>query len=228
MNNRPRLNNASSNDQLNEPRKEISVEGKRFSTDSTIPTGQNRLPSTYSVMEKGHSQIITTQFSQGANTILSDSSPDNTILHHLPDQNETTDKSQQSLNDERVHRSPRKTHYQHHLVETRLRSASSIDERKQSSIPSIQYNIGPIETHEDLHDDNLVDAKQRSIREERKRKANENEQVLINVDEYATEILLYLKEREVRQCFLVFSSHFHRHFFSFLLAFVETKTGLYP
>ena len=50
--------------------------------------------------------------------------------------------------------------------------------------------------------ENHFDSKQKAIREEKKRKANENEQVLINVDEYASEILLYLKEREVKIHFI--------------------------
>lgn len=155
---------------------------------------------TNQILEKQHSHIscpiaYQNQINLGAITVLSDSSSDNTILHHLPDHNETTDKSHQSLHDERLHRSPRKGNHQ--LINTRLRSASSIDEQKKNSIPSIQYTIEPIEVFEDIHDENLLDRKQRQIREERKRKANENEQILINVDEYAQEILNYLKEREV-------------------------------
>ena len=215
--NRPRVVNSSSNHQIEDLSREMSVQGKRYSTDLTnlsmkIPntTGMQtthhyvQLPQSNSIptIEKSHSHVscpiaYQNQTNQGTNTILSDSSSDNTILHHLPDHNETTDKSQQSSHDERVHRSPRKTH--NHLIGTRLRSTSSIDEQKKTSIPSIFYNIGPIESHDDLHDENQYDSKQKAIREERKRKSNENEQVLINVDEYAPEILLYLKEREVNR-----------------------------
>jgi hypothetical protein len=153
------------------------------------------------------------QISLGTITILSDSSSDNTILHHLPDQNETTDKSQQSLHDERLHRSPRKP-TNNHIIGSRVHSTSSIDEQKKQQIPSIHYTIEPIEVYEDLNDENHYDSKQKAIREEKKRKANENEQVLINVDEYASEILLYLKEREVR--ILVFSLSLEGEF-SFLV-----------
>jgi hypothetical protein len=142
------------------------------------------------------------QISLGTITILSDSSSDNTILHHLPDQNETTDKSQQSLHDERLHRSPRKAN--NNIIGSRVHSTSSIYEQKKQQIPSIHYTIEPIEVHEDLNDENHYDSKQKAIREEKKRKANENEQVLINVDEYASEILLYLKEREVKILLFIF------------------------
>jgi hypothetical protein len=145
------------------------------------------------------------QISLGTITILSDSSSDNTILHHLPDQNETTDKSQQSLHDERLHRSPRKANNNNNnIIGSRVHSTSSIDEQKKQQIPSIHYTIEPIEVHEDLNDENHYDSKQKAIREEKKRKANENEQVLINVDEYASEILLYLKEREVKILLFIF------------------------
>lgn len=217
--NRPRIVNSSSNQQLENSVKDVLIQSKRYSTDLTNLSMKNSSIQTathhYVPMEKVHGHVscpltYQNQLNQAATTILSDSSSDNTILHHLPDQNETTDKSQQSLHDERVHRSPRKGHQ--HLIQTRLRSASSIDEQKKISIPSIHYNIGPIEMHDDHQDENLDETKQRAIREERKRKSNENEQVLINVDEYAKEILIHLKDREVKTSFvfLFLSNSFFR------------------
>ena len=144
------------------------------------------LPANQSIDKHGHSALPTAP---------SDSSSDITILHHLPDYNETTDKSHQSMHDERVHRSPRKGN--HHSMGSRLHSTSSTDEHKKVSVPSLQYTIEPIQVPEDFLDDTQFDSKQKLIREEIKRKADENEQVLINVDEYAPEILIYLKQREV-------------------------------
>lgn len=194
--NRARIVNSSSNQQLENSVKDVLVQSKRYSADLANLSMKN--PSiqtaTHHYVPVSCPLTYQNQLNQAATTILSDSSSDNTILHHLPDQNETTDKSQQSLHDERVHRSPRKGHQ--HLIQTRLRSASSIDEQKKISIPSIHYNIGPIEMHDDHQDENLDETKQRAIREEQKRKSNENEQVLINVDEYAKEILIHLKDRE--------------------------------
>ena len=206
--NRSTIPNSSSINQSEDLTRNVSVLGKRYSTDSTrIANHFVIVPQAKStqITEKQHSHLscpiaFQNQINLGTITVLSDSSSDNTILHHLPDHNETTDKSQQSLHDERLHRSPRKPNHQ--LVNTRLRSTSSIDDQKKLSIPSIHYTIEPIQVFDDVHDENHLDAKQRAIRDEKKRKANENEQVLINVDEYRREILEYLKQREVRffQC----------------------------
>ncbi|UJR35571.1 hypothetical protein I4U23_028324 [Adineta vaga] len=209
-------NNRSVNSNPSEDLQRInSSQGKRYSIDSTnasIKSTNNStkisnqlviIPKSKSSqsLDKNHHHLscpvsYQNQINLGTITILSDSSSDNTILHHLPDHNETTDKSQQSLHDERLHHSPRKL-TNTHLVASRLHSTSSIiDETKKSQIPSLRYTIEPIEITDDLNDENQIDSKQKTIREEKKRKANENEQVLINVDEYASEILMYLKERE--------------------------------
>lgn len=200
------------------------IQGKRYSNDSTNLSNKSSLINSANDSTRISNQLVIipkskshntidkhnhiscpiayqNQISLGTITILSDSSSDNTILHHLPDHNETTDKSQQSLHDERLHRSPRKPNNNHHIIGSRVHSTSSIDEQKKIQAPSIHYTIEPIEIHDDLNDENHFDSKQKLIREEKKRKANENEQVLINVDEYASEILLYLKEREVRNFF---------------------------
>lgn len=206
LNNRPSIPNPpSSITQTEDLTRGVSIQGKRVSTDSTDSTKVSNhlviIPKSRSnhTLDKHHHISCPSAYpnpiSLGTITILSDSSSDNTILHHLPDQNETTDKSQQSLHDERLHRSPRKTN---HLVNSRVHSTSSVDEQKKAQIPSIHYTIEPIEVHGDLIDENHQDVKQKAVREEKKRKANENEQVLINVDEYALEILHYLREREVR------------------------------
>lgn len=137
------------------------------------------------------------QINLGTITILSDSSSDNTILHHLPDHNETTDKSQQSLHDERLHRSPRKQNNNNNILGPRLKSTSSTDDKNKTQIPSIHYTIESIAVSDGVNDENHIELKQKALREERKRKANESEQVLINVDEYASEILMYLRKREV-------------------------------
>ena len=214
LNNRPTIPNVNTDDLS----REVSVQGKRYSTDSTNPNpDSNKLSNHLVIIPKSKSNntldkhpscpvAYQNPINLGTITILSDSSSDNTILHHLPDQNETTDKSQQSLHDERLHRSPRKANNNNNnnTVGSRIHSTSFIDEQKKQRIPPIHYTIEPIEVHEDLSDENHQDSKQKAIREEKKRKANENEQVLINVDEYASEILLYLKEREVETQFLFF------------------------
>ncbi len=217
VNNRPTIpNSSSSSNQNDELTRGVSIQGKRYSTDSTNTNSDSTKVSNHLViipkskssntLDKQHHiscpVAYQNQISLGTITILSDSSSDNTILHHLPDQNETTDKSQQSLHDERLHRSPRKAN--NNIIGSRVHSTSSIDEQKKQQIPSIHYTIEPIEVHEDLNDENHYDSKQKAIREEKKRKANENEQVLINVDEYASEILLYLKEREVKILLFIF------------------------
>lgn len=215
-NNNNRSVNSTSTSQSDDVQRVNSSQSKRYSIDST--NGSNK-SSTNSTKISNHFVIIPksksnqsldknhhhsscpvsyqNQISLGTITILSDSSSDNTILHHLPDHNETTDKSQQSLHDERLHRSPRKP-TNTHVIGSRLHSTSSIDETKKGQTPSLHYTIEPIEINDALNDENQHDSKQKAIREEKKRKANENEQVLINVDEYAPEILTYLKEREVR------------------------------
>ena len=219
LNNRPSIPNPpSSIHQAEDLTRGVSIQGKRCSTDSTDSTKVSNhlviIPKSKSnnTLDKPHHISCPIAYpnpiSLGTITILSDSSSDNTILHHLPDQNETTDKSQQSLHDERLHRSPRKPN--HFVSSSRVHSTSSIDEQKRPQpIPSIHYTIEPIEVHGDLSDENHQDFKQKAIREEKKRKANENEQVLINVDEYASEIIHYLREREVNTyCFLSQSSSF--------------------
>jgi hypothetical protein len=228
LNNRPTIPNPpSSINQIDDTTRAVSIQGKRYTNDSNkssttdSTTLSNQLvfiPKSKSnqIIDKHHHSscpvAYQNQISLGTITILSDSSSDNTILHHLPDHNETTDKSQQSLHDDRLNRSPRKAN--NNTIGSRLRSASSIDEQKKLSIPSIHYTIEPIHVNEDLNDENHFDLKQKAIREERKRKANENEQVLINVDEYASEILMYLKEREVQILFIYFSNHLSNLFYS--------------
>ena len=218
LNNRPTIPNPpSSNNQADELTHGVSIQGKRYTNDSTNLSNKSssinsnnqsnelviipKSKSNHSIDKHYHSSCpvaYQNQINLGTITVLSDSSSDNTILHHLPDHNETTDKSQQSLHDERLHRSPRKAN--NNTIGSRLHSTSSVDEQKKQSIPSIHYTIEPIHVNEDFKtDENHFDAKQKTIREEKKRKANENEQVLINVDEYAPEILLYLKEREVQK-----------------------------
>lgn len=208
-NNRPTTTNSNSSSSINQT--DDSIRSKRYSIDSTNKTSQNdstklsnhliiipKSTSNQSLDKHHHSSCPVSyqnQINLGTITILSDSSSDNTILQNLPDHNETTDKSQQSLHDERLHRSPRKPN--NNVIGSRLHSTSSIDEQKKISIPSIHYTIEPIAINDDINDENDFDSKQKVIREEKKRKANENEQVLINVDEYASEILMYLKEREV-------------------------------
>jgi hypothetical protein len=219
-NNRPTNPNSSSSiNQTDDSTRGVSVQGKRYSIDSTNPSNKSSINShNDSTKLSNHLVIIPksksnqsldkhhhlscpvsyqNQINLGTITILSDSSSDNTILHHLPEQNETTDKSQQSLHDERLHHSPRKPN--NNVINSRLHSTSSIDEQKKLRIPSIHYTIEPIAVNEDVNDENHFDSKQKAIREEQKRKADENEQVLINVDEYASEILMYLKEREVEK-----------------------------
>jgi len=218
LNNRPTIPNPpSSMNQTDDLTRGVSIQGKRYSTDSTNKssissnTDSTKISNHLVIIPKSKSNnsidkhhtscpvAYQNQISLGTITILSDSSSDNTILHHLPDQNETTDKSQQSLHDERLHHSPRKAN---NIIGSRVHSTSSIDEQKKIQIPSIHYTIEPIKIQDDLNDENHLDSKQKSIREEQKRKANENEQVLINVNEYASEILSYLKEREVKNSFL--------------------------
>ncbi len=217
LNNRPTIPNVPlSINETDDLTRGVSIQGKRYSTDSTNKSSINsntdstKLSNHLIIIPKSKSNnsidkhhhiscpvAYQNQISLGTITILSDSSSDNTILHHLPDQNETTDKSQQSLHDERLHRSPRKAN--NNIIGSRVHSTSSIiDEQKKIQIPSIHYTIEPIKVHDDLNDENHFDSKQKIIREEKKRKANENEQVLINVNEYASEILSYLKEREVK------------------------------
>ena len=207
LNNRPTIVNPPSSDDLT---RGVSVQGKRYTNDSTRPSTNSestklsnhiviipKSKSNQSIDKHHHSSCpVAYQNQISTITILSDSSSNDTILHHLPDHNnETTDKSQQSLHDERLHRSPRKSN--NNIIGSRVHSASFIDEHKKIQTPSIHYTIEPIEVHEDLNDENHFDLKQKAMREEKKRKANENEQVLINVDEYAPEILIYLREREV-------------------------------
>jgi hypothetical protein len=225
LNNRPTIPNpSSSNNQADELTHGVSIQGKRYTNDSTNLSNKSstndsnkqsnqlviipKSNSNHSIDKHYHSSCpvaYQNQISLGTITVLSDSSSDNTILHHLPEHNETTDKSQQSLHDERLHRSPRKASNNNNTIGSRLHSTSSIDEQKKHSIPSIHYTIEPIHVNEDFKtDENHFDAKQKAIREEKKRKANENEQVLINVDEYAPEILIYLKEREVQNLFFCF------------------------
>lgn len=222
LNNRPTIpnNSSTSTNSTNDITRGVSVQGKRYSTNiSTKPSTNDsaqKLSNQLVIIPKSKSNnsldkqhhtscpvAYSNQISLGTITILSDSSSDNTILHHLPDHNETTDKSQQSLHDERLHRSPRKVNNHNNnnnnLSSSRLHSTSSSDEQKKNRAPHVHYTIEPIEIHDDLNNEKDSDAKQRAVREEKKRKANENQQVLINVDEYAPEILLYLKEREVIQ-----------------------------
>ncbi|CAF1264206.1 unnamed protein product [Adineta steineri] len=207
-------NNNRSTNQTDDVTRGVSVQGKRYSIDSTKSTtnpnnGSTKLSNHLVIIPKSKSNqsldkhhhsscpvSYQNQISLGTITILSDSSSDNTILHHLPDQNETTDKSQQSLYDERLHRSPRKPNNNNHIIGSRLHSTSSVEDKKKIHTPSIHYTIEPIEINEDINDEDHFDSKQKAIREEKKRKANENEQILINVDEYASEILIHLKERE--------------------------------
>ncbi|CAF5084166.1 unnamed protein product, partial [Rotaria sp. Silwood1] len=194
-----------------------SNQNKRYSTDTTNPSTKSLInsnndsktisnhlviipksKSNHKIDKHNHTSCpvaYQNQINLGTITILSDSSSDNTILHHLPEHNETTDKSQQSLHDERLHRSPRKPN--NNIIGSRLQSTLSRDEQKKIQIPSIHYTIEPIQVIDDINDENHLDLKQKVIREEKKRKANENEQVLINVDEYASEILMYLRKREV-------------------------------
>jgi hypothetical protein len=182
LNNRPTIPNPpSSSNQNDELTRGVSIQGKRYSTDSTNENSDSTKLSNHLViipksksnntLDKHHHLscpvAYQNQISLGTITILSDSSSDNTILHHLPDQNETTDKSQQSLHDERLHRSPRKP-TNNHIIGSRVHSTSSIDEQKKQQIPSIHYTIEPIEVHEDLHDENHYDSKQKAIREEKK------------------------------------------------------------
>lgn len=211
LNNRPTIPANTSTNSTNDITRGVSVQGKRYSTNiSTKPSTTDSAPKlsnqlviipkskSNNTIDKQHTSCpvaYSNQISLGTITILSDSSSDNTILHHLPDQNETTDKSQQSLHDERLHRSPRKVNNNNNAP-SRLHSTSSIDDQKKNRTPHVHYTIEPIEIHDDLNNEKDFDAKQRAIRQEKKRKANENQQVLINVDEYAPEILLYLKERE--------------------------------
>ncbi|CAF0759083.1 unnamed protein product [Rotaria sp. Silwood1] len=193
-----------------------SNQNKRYSTDTTNPSTKSLInsnndsktisnhlviipksKSNHKIDKHNHTSCpvaYQNQINLGTITILSDSSSDNTILHHLPEHNETTDKSQQSLHDERLHRSPRKPN--NNIIGSRLQSTLSRDEQKKIQIPSIHYTIEPIQVIDDINDENHLDLKQKAIREEKKRKANENEQVLINVDEYASEILMYLRKRE--------------------------------
>ncbi|CAM4863952.1 unnamed protein product [Rotaria socialis] len=199
-----------------------SIQNKRYSADASSKSSisstndQNTISNRLVIIPKSQSNnpidknhhsscpvAYQNQINLGTITILSDSSSDNTILHHLPDHNETTDKSQQSLHDERLNRSPRKPNNNNtnntnnnSLIGSRLKSVSSLEEKKKTPIPSIHYTIEPIEVIDDVNDENHVESKQKAIREEKKRKANENEQVLINVDEYASEILMYLRKRE--------------------------------
>ncbi|CAF1146780.1 unnamed protein product [Adineta ricciae] len=206
--------NSTSTSQPDDVQRVGSSQSKRYSIDSTnasikSSTNSTKISNHLVIIPKSKSNqsldqnhhhsscpvSYQNQISLGTVTILSDSSSDNTILHHLPDHNETTDKSQQSLHDERLHRSPRKP-INTHVLGSRLNSTSSIDETKKGPTPSLRYTIEPIEINDDLNDENQHDSKQKAVREEKKRKANENEQVLINVDEYASEILMYLKERE--------------------------------
>jgi len=244
VNNRPTIpNSSSSSNQNDELTRGVSIQGKRYSTDSTNTNSDSTKVSNHlviipksksnSTLDKQHHiscpVAYQNQISLGTITILSDSSSDNTILHHLPDQNETTDKSQQSLHDERLHRSPRKANNNNNnnIIGSRVHSTSSIDEQKKQQIPSIHYTIEPIEVHEDLNDENHYDSKQKAIREEKKRKANENEQVLINVDEYASEILLYLKEREVKILLFIFVSRMIYSLSLSRLAYITTEGKLY-
>jgi hypothetical protein len=225
-NNRPTNSNSSSstNQTDDSTRGGVSVQSKRYPIDSINPSNKSSINShNDSTKLSNHLVIIPksksnqsldkphhlscpvsyqNQINLGTITILSDSSSDNTILHHLPEHNETTDKSQQSLHDERLHHSPRKPN--NNVINSRLHSTSSIDEQKKLRIPSIHYTIEPIAVNEDVNDENHFDSKQKAIREEQKRKADENEQVLINVDEYASEILMYLKEREVENVFIIY------------------------
>ena len=222
LNNRPTNSTSSSSiNQTDDSTRGVSVQSKRYSIDSTNPSHNDSTKLSNHVMiipksksnqslDKHHHLSCPVSYQNPINlgtiTILSDSSSDNTILHHLPDHNETTDKSQQSLHDERLHRSPRKPN-NNNIIGSRLHSTSSIDEQKKIQIPSIHYTIEPIAVNGEINDENHFDSKQKAIREEKKRKANENEQVLINVDEYASEILLYLKEREVGKTNYLSNNH---------------------
>ena len=180
------------------------LQNKRYSTNKSSKKISNHMvivpkSKSYRHIDKHHHSscpvAYQNQITLGTITVLSDSGSDNTILNHLPEHNETTDKSQQSLHDERLHRSPRKSNK--YIIESHFYSTSSVDEQKKLSIPSIIYTIEPSEIIDNLNDDNDFDLKQKAIREENKRKANENEQILINVDEYAPEILMHLRKREV-------------------------------
>ena len=208
-NSRGTIPSSTSMNQMNSLTRDVSIHGKRYSLEPTKAANETILPPQSQSHQTGEKQqshssrpsAYHTHINAGPSTNSSDSSSDYTSLHGLPEHNETTDKSQQSLHDERLHRSPRKTN--NHLVVSRMRSVSSIEESKKTPIPTVDYTIEPIEVHEDLHTGNQLDSKQKAIREEIKRKSAENEQVLINVDEYATDILFYLREREVShfRCF---------------------------
>jgi hypothetical protein len=200
---RSTIPSSASTNQMNSLTRDVSIQGKRYSLEPTKVANETLLPPQSkphqtSEKQQSHSSrpsAYQTHINAGPSTNSSDSSSDYTSLHALAEHNETTDKSQQSLHDERLHRSPRKTN--NHLVGSRMRSVSSIEESKKTPVPTVDYTIEPIEIHEDLHTGNQLDSKQKVIREEIKRKSAENEQVLTNVDEYATDILFYLKEREV-------------------------------
>ena len=205
--------------QMNSLTRDVSIQGKRYSLEPTKAANETVLPpqsKSNQASEKQHTHssrpsAYQTHINGDPSTNSSGSSSDYTSLHGLPEHNETTDKSQQSLHDERLHRSPRKAN--NHLVGNRMHSVSSIEESKKTPIPTVDYTIEPIEIHENLHTGNQLDSKQRAIREEVKRKTAENEQVLINVDEYATDILIYLREREVSSL-LCLAAVFH----SFLIS----------
>lgn len=217
-NSRASIPSSTSMNQMNSLTRDVSIHGKRYSLEPTKASNETILPPPpqSQSQQKGEKQqshssrpsAYHTHINAGPSTNSSDSSSDYTSLHALPEHNETTDKSQQSLHDERLHRSPRKTN--NHLFGSRMRSVSSIEESKKTPIPTVDYTIEPIEVHEDLHTGNQLDSKQKAIREEIKRKSAENEQVLINVDEYATDILFYLREREVshHRCFSTVSNCF--------------------
>ncbi|CAF1627695.1 unnamed protein product, partial [Didymodactylos carnosus] len=145
------------------------------------------------------------QLSLGTTT-TSDSGSDNTILNHLPEQNEVSDKSQSSVLEEILNNgnllSPRKNPVKH---SNRLRSCDTVtsDELEKNSrkLPPLVFSVSSVKINNEVplnssNSDSELRKLEREIYEERKKKIEEQEQVVINVTEYAQDILKYLHERE--------------------------------